>query len=207
LNASQSETNILRITGLESKAIGRQPSWVAAADIIGVTPRQMRRIRRGRGIERNGISAVMDQRGGLPRRKRVRAETISEICRLKREVYAKFSMRHFYVRLTEQHGIAALYTYVRLLRAEAGIVEKEPGRGRYRRRRERRPMVGMLVHLDASTHQWIAEQPMQDLVVALDDADGRILHAEFVAQEGTLSTFQALTSIGERLRPLLRVVH
>ena len=113
-----------------TKAIGRQPSWVAAADIIGVTPRQMRRIRRG--IERNGISAVMDQRGGLPRRKRVRAETISEICRLKREVYAKFSMRHFYVRLTEQHGIAALYTYVRLLRAEAGIVEKEPGRGRYR---------------------------------------------------------------------------
>ena len=31
--------------------------------------------------------------------------------------------------------------------------------------------------------------------MALDDADGRILYAQFVAQEGTLSTFQALTSI------------
>ncbi len=65
------------------------------------------------------------------------------------------------------------YTYVRQVLQEAGIVEKEPGRGRYRRRRERRPMVGMLVHLDASTHEWIAGQPLQDLVVALDDADCR----------------------------------
>ena len=104
-------------------------------------------------------------------------------------------MRHFYERLTEQHGIAVSYTYVRQVLQEAGIVQKEPGRGRYRRRRERRPMVGMLVHLDASTHEWIAGQPMQDLVVALDDADGRIVYAEFVAQEGTLSTFQALISI------------
>jgi hypothetical protein len=146
-------------------------------------------------IERNGMSAVMDQRGGRPRRKRVAAQTLREICRLKREIYADFSMRHFYERLTEQHGVAVSYTYVRQVLQEARIVHKEPGRGRYRRRRERRPMVGMLVHLDASTHQWIAGQPTQDLVVALDDADGRILYAEFVAQEGTLSTFQALTSV------------
>jgi len=56
---------------------------------------------------------------------------------------------------------------------EAGVVDREPARGR--RRRERRPMVGMLVHLDASTHEWITGLPMQDLVVALDDADGRML--------------------------------
>lgn len=176
-----------------TKAIDGQLSWIAAADIIGVTTRQMRRIRRA--VERHGMSAVMDQRGGRPRRKRVTAQMLREICQLKRGMYADFSMRHFYERLTEQHGIAVSYTYVRQVLQEAGIVEKEPGRGRYRRRRERRPLVGMLVHLDASTHEWIAQQPMQDLVVALDDADGRILYAEFVAQEGTLSTFQALTSI------------
>jgi hypothetical protein len=53
----------------------------------------------------------------------------------------------------------------------------------------------MLVHLDASTHQWIAGLPMQDLVVALDDADGRILYARFFSQEGTASTFAALKSV------------
>src|SRR5947209_1461457 len=53
----------------------------------------------------------------------------------------------------------------------------------------------MLVHLDASTHEWIAGLPMQDLVVALDDADGRILYARFFPQEGTASTFAALESV------------
>jgi len=66
------------------KAISGQLSWVAAADIIGVTPRQMRRLRRA--IEHNGMSAVMDQRGGRPRRKRIAAATIAMLCRLKREV-------------------------------------------------------------------------------------------------------------------------
>ena len=56
-------------------------------------------------------------------------------------------------------------------------------------------MVGMLVHLDASTHEWVAGLPRQDLVVALDDADGRILYACFLLQEGTASTFAALESV------------
>ena len=75
------------------------------------------------------------------------------------------------------------------------MVQKEPPRGKYRRQRERRPMVGMLVHLDASTHEWIAGLPRQDLVVALDDADGRILYARFFPQEGTASTFAALEAV------------
>jgi hypothetical protein len=58
---------------------------------------------------------------------------------------------------------------------EVELVEKELGRGKYRRRRERRPLVGMLLHLDASTHEWLAGLGMRDLVIALDDADGRIL--------------------------------
>jgi len=77
----------------------------------------------------------------------------------------------------------------------AGIVAKEPGRGQYRRRRERRAMVGMLLHLDASTHPWLPELPPQDLVVMLDDADGRILFARFFEQEGTRSTLVALKHV------------
>ena len=117
------------------------------------------------------------------------------LCRLKRDVYADFSLRHFYEHVTEKHGVKVSYNWLRLMLQEAGVVEKEPARGKYRRQRERRPLVGMLVHLDASTHQWIAGLPMQDLVVALDDADGRILYARFFPQEGTASTFAALESV------------
>jgi len=175
------------------KAIARQLSWVQAAEIVGVTPRQMRRIRWR--VEHDGLDAVMDQRGGRPRRKRIKAGTIELLCRLKRDVYPDFSLQHFYEHVTEQHGVKVSYNWLRLMLQEAGIVEREPARGKYRRRRERRPMVGMLVHLDASTHQWIAGLPMQDLVVALDDADGRILYARFFPQEGTASTFAALESV------------
>src|SRR5262249_58356939 len=142
--------------------------------------------------ERWGLSAVMDQRGGRPRRKRIKAGTVELLIRLKRDLYADFSVRHFYEQVTENHGMKVSYNWLRLMLQEAGIVEKEPARGKYRRKRERRPMVGMLVHLDASSHQWIPGLPSQDLVVALDDADGRILHARFFPQEAAASTFAAL---------------
>ncbi len=178
------------------KAIDGQLSWVAAADIIGVTARQMRRIRRA--IERFGMSAVMDQRGKRPRRKRIAVEVIGELIRLKREVYPDFSIQHFYEQVSEKHGLEVSYTFTRLTLEEAGVVEKAPGRGKYRRKRERRPLVGMLVHLDASTHEWIGQLPMQDLVLAIDDADGQALYGRFFEQEGTASTFAALSSVLRR---------
>jgi transposase len=160
-----------------TKAIAKQLSWVQAAEIIGVTPRQMRRIRWR--VEHDGLDAIMDQRGGRPRRKRIKAGTIELLCRLKRDLYPDFSLRHFYEHVSEKHRVKVSYNWLRLMLQEAGIVAKEPARGKYRRQRERRPMVGMLVHLDASTHEWLAGLPRQDLVVALDDADGVVRNSVF----------------------------
>ena len=117
------------------------------------------------------------------------------MCRLEREVYPDFSVRHFYERITEQHGMQRSYTYTLQTLQEAEVVEKEPRRGKYRHRREREPLVGMLVHLDASTHQWLAGPVMHDLVIALDDAAGQILFGEFFEQEGTASSFAALSGV------------
>ena len=175
------------------KALARVITWSAAAGILGVSDRHMRRMRAS--YERFGVHGLMDQRAGKPRARRVSAETIAEVCRLKRDVYSDFSMKHFHEVVTEKHGLKLSYTLMRSVLQDAGLVEKAPGRGKYRRKRERRPMVGMLVHLDASTHEWLAGLPMQDLVVALDDADGRILYARFVEQEGTASTFEALRAV------------
>lgn len=173
-----------------TKAIEKRITWLQAADILGVTPRHMRRLRRD--VEEYGVGCLRDGRSGRPRRKRIPVKTIQRLCQLKRERYADFSVKHFHERATEQHGISLSYTWTKLVLQAAGLAEKAPGRGRYRRKRERRPMVGMLIHLDASTHRWLPDLPMQDLVVALDDADGRILFAKFVEQEGTLSTMEAL---------------
>jgi transposase len=178
------------------KAIEGQITWIQAAQIAGISDRQMRRLKRA--YECQGIEALRDYRGRKQRRLRISMKTIGRICKLKRERYADFSVKHFHEQLTEKHKIRISYTWTKIALQEAGLIEKAPARGKYRRRRERRPMSGMLLHMDASTHRWIRGLPPHDLNVVLDDADGRILHAEFVEQEGLASTFSALRHVLEK---------
>ena len=172
------------------RAIEGRLTWIAAADILGITARHMRRLKGA--YERQGYGGLVDQRGKTPRRRRIPVQTIATLCRLRRERYADFSIQHFWEQVTEKHGLALSYTWTRLVLQAAGLAPKLKARGTYRRKRERRALIGMLVHLDASTHAWLPGHPMQDLVVALDDADGRILYAQFWLQESTASTFHAL---------------
>jgi len=175
------------------RAIAKELTWIQAAEICGITARQMRRLKKR--YERHGYDGLVDGRSGKPRRKRIPLATIEQLCQLRREQYAEFSVQHFWEKATEEHQLEISYTWAKLALQAAGLAEKSPGRGKYRRRRERRPLRGMMLHLDGSTHQWLAEQPMQDLIVVQDDADSRILYAQFVPQEGTLSTFAALTHV------------
>jgi transposase len=187
----------------ESKAMTRQEvikkavegsiNWIQAAEILGLTARHVRRLRER--YEHRGIPGLRDGRADWERPRRIPAEVAAEICRLKREVYPDFSTRHFHDFATERHGLKVSYTWTKDILQMQGLAEKSPGRGRHRRKRERRPMVGMLLHLDSSTHPWIVGVPAQDLGVMLDDADGRILFARFFPQEGTRSTLVALKHV------------
>ncbi len=179
------------------KAVAQAITWVVAARCLGVSERHMRRIKAK--FDRYGVDvAVRDGRSGGRRARRVPLATLEEVCRLKRDVYADYSMKHFHEAATEKHKLKLSYTLMRSALQDAGLVEKAAGRGQYRRKRERRPLVGMLIHMDGSTHEWIAGLPMWDLIVVLDDADGRILFARFVEQESTHSTFEALRAVLKR---------
>lgn len=178
------------------KAMEGKLTWVAAADILGVTPRHMGRLKAN--VESGGFGMLRDQRAGTPRRKRIPAKVVKEILRLKRYIYPDFSVKHFHEFLLEKHKMSIGYTWTNLLLQDAGLAEKFAQRGKYHRKRERRPMVGMLLHMDASTHLWLEGIEPWDLVVVLDDADGRILFAQFFPQEGTFSTLVALADVLRR---------
>jgi transposase InsO family protein len=184
------ETKAMTRKEVMVRAIAGRLTWIAAADILGVTPRHMRRLRQL--YEQSGYDGLVDHRGGKSRRKRIPTTTIGALCRLRREQYPDFSIQHFWEHATEKHGFALSYTWTLQVLRAAGLAPRAVGRGKYRRTRERRPVIGMLVHLDASTHRWLPGVAPQDLVVALDDADGRILYARFWPQEGTASTFAAV---------------
>lgn len=175
------------------KAINKNITWIQAADILGITARQMRRLKVR--YEEHGYDGLKDYRGGKPRSKRIPMEEIQEVCRLKKDVYPDFSIQHFYEYARDKHGIKMSYNWARIILEEAGIAEKAPSRGKHRRRRERRPMRGMLIHIDGSTHEWIVGLPKQDLIFMMDDADGKGLYARFVPQESTMSTLAGIDHV------------
>jgi transposase len=172
-------------------------TWAQAGEILGLSARHMRRLRAE--YHDYGIDACCeDRRHGRSRKRRICERTVSQICRLKRDEYDDYSMRHFHEKLTELHGVDISYTWMKHILQEAGVVAKTRGRGKYRRQRDRRPMRGMMLHIDGSTHEWIPGIPKQDLIAVLDDADGRLLYAQFFPEEGSLSTFSALKYVLEK---------
>ena len=78
--------------------------------------------------------------------------TVEQVLQLYREQYFDFNVRHFHEKLVEDHGIKLSYTWVKKALQEAGLVAKQKRRGTHRQRRPRRPIPGMLLHIDASKH-------------------------------------------------------
>lgn len=132
------------------KAIEGRITWIQAAEILGITARHMRRIKTR--YEEVGFDALRDYRAGKARRRRIPLATVEKVLTLRRTAYADLSVRRFWEHATERHSLDLSYTWTLLTLQAAGLAEKAPARGRYRRRRERRPMRGMLLYLDASTH-------------------------------------------------------
>ena len=107
-------------------------------------------------------------------------------------MYGDFTVKHFHEKLVERHGYRLGYTVTRLALQASGLVRKAPRRGAHRRKRPRRPMPGMLLHQDGSTHAWLAGQPPLDLIVTLDDATSEIHSAFLVAEGGHRLDFRGL---------------
>ena len=95
----------------------------------------------------------------------------------------------------KDHGFGWGYTWTKLHLQWKGLVAKAPRKGAHRRRRERRPLPGMMLHQYGSRHAWLEGQPPLDLIVTLDDATGAIYSAFLVEEEGTASTLRALKDV------------
>ena len=165
------------------KAMAKKISWLDAAEIIGVCDRTMRRMREG--YQQFGYNGLRDGRAGKPSGHRVPMATAEEVLRLYREVYFDLNIRHFHEKLRNEHKIELSYTWVQLALQGAGLVTKRRKRGPHRRRRPRRPLPGMLLHIDGSKHQWLNDDRWHDLIVILDDATSQIYYAQLVAEEST----------------------
>jgi transposase len=165
-------------------------SQLEAAELLGMSERTFRRW--SRRFEEEGEEGLMDRRLGRRSGRAVPGEEAEEVERLYRERYAGFTAKHFHEHLVGRHGFRWGYTWTKTYLQARGLLAKAPRRGAHRRKRPRRPMVGMMLHQDASRHAWLEGCGPLDLVVTLDDATGEIYSAFLVEEEGTVSSFLGL---------------
>ena len=177
------------------RAMAKKITWWQAAEIIGVSARTMRRWRER--LERDGYDGLADRRKGVVSPKRVPLELCEKVLGLYRERYYDLNMRHFHEKLEEEHGIELSYTWVQKALQGAGLVVKRSKRGTHRRRRPRRPMIGMLLHIDGSKHCWFQNSQRYDLIVILDDATSEIYYAQLVEEESTRTVMAGLREVIE----------
>ncbi len=178
------------------RALSKQITFWQAAKILRISPRHLRRIYAR--YRYHGFDGLYDRRKGQPSPKRVPLAVVERVLGLYRETYFDLSVRHFHEKLREEHGIELSYTWVKQVLQGAGLVEKARQRGVHRRRRERRPMAGMLLHIDGSTHRWLGGEQWHDLIVVLDDATSEIYYAQLVEQESTETVLAALGEVVEQ---------
>jgi transposase len=166
---------------------------IEAGELLGVSERTFRRWCRRH--EDEGEAGLLDRRLGRPSPKRVPADDEAEIERLYRTRYRGFTARHFHEHLTRDHLCRWSYTWTKLFLQSKGLLERASRRGAHRRRRPRRPLPGMMLHQDGSRHAWLAGREPMDLIVTMDDATSEIYSAFLVDEEGSASTFRALTEV------------
>jgi transposase len=169
-------------------------SQAEAAELLGIGERTFRRW--CRRFEEEGAAGLLDRRLGKPSPKRVPWSEAERVARLYRERYAGFTVKHFHEHLVKDHGFRWGYTWTKRFLHGRGVVAPAKRRGAHRRKRPRRPMVGMMLHQDGSRHRWIPALAEElDLIVTLDDATGILYSAFLVAEEGTMSSLQGLAEV------------
>ena len=165
-------------------------SQAEAAEVLGVSERTFRRWRDR--YEADGADGLYDRRLGRLSARRAPVDEVARVLELFDTRYWDFTAKHFHEKLVADHGFKRSYNWLRLSLQAHGRRCAAPRRGAHRRKRPRRALPGMMVHQDGSSHEWVPGR-WWDLIVTMDDATSDIYSAFFVAEEGTMSSFQGVS--------------
>ena len=186
-------------------------SQAEAAEVLGVSERTFRRWRDR--YEAEGADGLYDRRLGRVSARRAPVDEVARVLELFDTRYWDLTAKHFHEKLVADHGFKRSYNWLRLSLQAHGRRRAAPMRGAHRRKRPRRALPGMMLHQDGSSHEWVPGR-WWDLIVTMDDATSDIYSAFFVAEEGTMSSFQGVSEAirakglfcslyADRARPLL----
>jgi len=165
-----------------------------AARLLGVCERTFRRyINR---YEEAGFEGLIDHRIEMVSHRRAPVDEVMALTDQYRRRHDGWSAKHFYAWYRRDGG-GRSYTWVKNQLQEAKLIKKAPAKGKHRKRRERSPWPGMMIHQDGSTHPWVPGKHW-DLIVTMDDATNEHYSMIFVQEEGTVSSFLGVRDVIEQ---------
>jgi len=187
----------MKIREVIARAMSGRINWIQAAEILGMSDRQLRRWRNR--WSKHGYNGLFDYRTQRPSPKRVPLEEVEKVLTLYREKYFDLNVQHFVEKLKTEHQIGLSYTWVKTALQTAGLVKRNTKRGPHRKKRPRRPITGMMLHVDGSRHRWIPGlDQYQDLIVIFDDATSEAYDVQLVDEESTVTVMAALKRVVEQ---------
>jgi transposase len=185
----------MRFESLLERQERREITQDEAAEVLGVSVRTLQRW--AERFSEEGEAGLADRRLGKRSPRRAPEEEIERMLGLYRDKYSDFTVKHFHEQLVKRHGYKLGYTVTKVHLHRAGLVRPAPKRSAHRKKRARRPMVGMMLHQDGSRHVWLEGLPALDLIVTMDDATSEIYSMLLVEEEGTASSFRSLREVVE----------
>jgi transposase len=195
-----------RIRVMEQVVFGSM-SLAQGCHLLGVSYRQGKRIRKR--YMSDGAAGLAHKGRGKPSAKALSIGQREAVLSLKSGVYAIHNDTHFTEALAEREDINLSRETVRQILRGAGVAAK---RGRkapqHRKRRERRPVEGMMAQWDGSPHRWFGDDlPPCCLMAAVDDATGKLLGALFAQSESSESYLRLLAMMVQRHGVPVSVYH
>ena len=186
------EVRQMRFEELYERRQQRILTMAEAGEMLGVTERTFRRWS-GR-YHAEGTAGLQDRRIGRLSARAVPVDEALRMVTLYETRYTGWTVKHFHERWHTEHGGTRSYSWTKKTLQAAGQVTRATRRGAHRKKRPRKPLPGMMLHQDGSTHEWVPGCQW-DLIVTLDDATTEIYSAFFVEEEGTLSSFRGLQEV------------
>lgn len=162
-----------------------------AARMLGVSSRSFRRY-----VDRyreNGIDGLIDKRLAQASARKAPVDEALALAARYQERYRGWTAKHFHAWYQREGGRRS-YSWVKKTLQEQKCLPRAPKRGVHRKRRERSPMPGMMIHQDGSTHQWVPGKKW-DLIVTMDDANNEHYSMFFVDEEGTHSSLRGVKEV------------
>ena len=177
---------------LVQQVLDKQLTQVAAANALGLSVRQVKRL--CRQVRQHGGMGLVSQRRGQPSNRRIPQARRDQCMELVRTHYGDFGPELAREYLQQQHGFAHSTETLRKWMIQDGVWSAKPRKtARIHSPRERRARRGELVQIDGSHHDWFeGRAPKCCLIAFIDDATGEVLGARFSPTETTQAYFEVL---------------